>query len=115
MAFNPLPNQWIASWTTAATTTTANQSVVFPLTSVPEMSSTEASATTGDIRKCWFALNEKMFQEYNTKQAVGDAPNKMSLFKSVSVNTSTGVSTVTYTSSFQTTVPAGQQEVVTPD
>lgn len=100
MAFNPLPNQWIASWTTAATTTTANQSVVFPLTSVPEMSSTEASATTGDIRRCWFALNEKMFKEYTAKSPA-DIPSRMSLFKSVGVNTATGISTVTYTSTFQ--------------
>lgn len=101
MAYNSNPSTWISGWTVAAVTTVANQSVSFPLTSVPEMSSSEAAATTsGDIRRCWFALCEKMFKEYTLKSPA-DIPSRMSLFKSVSVDTATGISTVTYTSTFQ--------------
>lgn len=101
MAYTSNPSTWIAGWTTAGTVTTANTAVSFPLSSVPEMSSGEAAAlSSGDIRRCWFALCEKMFKEYTLKSPA-DIPSRMSLFKYVSVNTATGISAVTYTSTFQ--------------
>jgi hypothetical protein len=103
MAFDPNPASWITGWTTAATTTTAGSSVVIPIGSVPQLTATEAQATSsGDVRKCWFALVDKMYNSYNTIDVAGNAPTKMDVFKSASVNTSTNITTYTYTFTFQT-------------
>ena len=99
MAFTQNPSTWIGGWSVSGTAPT--QTVGFSLSAVPELTATEAAgSSSGDIRKCWFALNEKMFQEYTVKSPA-DIPNRMAIFKSVSVNTATGISTVSYTTTFQ--------------
>jgi hypothetical protein len=109
MAFNPNPSSWISGWSVAGGTLAANTHVSFPIASVPELSVTEAQGTSsGDIRKVMFALCEKMHTAYVAAAAAGNAPNRMNLFKSASVNTTTGVVTNSYTFTFQNTV-TGQE------
>ena len=114
MAFNPNPSAWIPSWSVAGGTLAANTHVSFPIGSFPELTVTEAQATSaGDIRKVMFALCEKIYQSYIAAEALGNAPAKMDVTKSVSVNSITGVATQNYTLTFLTTVTG--QEVQDPD
>ena len=108
MAYNADPATWITGWTVTSTNLT------IPLTSFPKLTSTEAAAGTGgggDVRKCWYAILDKMFDAYNTKSIAGDAPTRMGVSKSASINTSTGVITSNYTLTFQTR--ADQEDVIT--
>lgn len=110
MAFDPNPASWISGWSTSGTSQTAGTYVSFPIASVPQLTSSEAQATSsGDVRKCWFAVIDKMFQTYNAL-ANADRPTKMLIFKSANVNTSTGVTTYSYTFQFETS--ATSEEVV---
>jgi hypothetical protein len=103
MAVNSAPSAWVASWSEDGT------SVTFPIASVSELTAAEADGTTGDMRKVWYALNAKMFAEYNAL-ASADRPTRMSLYKSVSVDPATGRSTITFTATFVTT--EGSVEVI---
>jgi hypothetical protein len=93
MAYDGKPSTWIASWSEDGT------NVTFPIASMAELTAAEADATTGDIRKVAFAIAEVLFQKYNSL-AAADRPTKMTISKSSSVNTSTGVMTNTYTLTF---------------
>jgi hypothetical protein len=93
MAVNNAPSAWISGWSEDAT------NVTFAIAQVPQMTAAEADGTTGDMRKVWYAMNHKMFATYNAL-AVGDVPARMTLRKSSSVNTTTGQTTVTFTTTF---------------
>jgi hypothetical protein len=109
MAFNPNPSNWISGWSVAGGTLAANTHVSFPIASVPELTLTEAQATSaGDIRKVLFALCEKVYQSYRTEDTAGNAPVKMDISKGVSVNSLTGVVTQSFNLTFLTTV-TGQE------
>jgi hypothetical protein len=92
MAYDAAPSTWIASWSEDGT------DVTFPLASVPEMTAAEADATTGDFRKCMFALVEKWYSHYNSL-ATADKPTRFTLTKSTTPTTVDGESVLlqTYT------------------
>lgn len=103
MAFSDTPTDWISGLAENGTI------LSFPLASFPELTADEAHGTTGDIRKIWFAILEKLWNEWNDR-AAGDRPGKWTQTKSISINTSTGVVTTTYVSTIYTDILT--QEVV---
>lgn len=66
---------------------------------VPELTDAEANASTGDVRKVFYALCEMMWQAYNNT-ASADRPAKMRIFRSTSSNDAAGSETRSYTISF---------------
>ena len=106
MAYNADPATWITGWAVSG----ANLTI--PIAAFPKLTSVEATPGVGsDVRKCWYAILDKMFDAYNTKSIAGDAPTRMGVSKSASINTSTGVITSNYTLTFQTR--ADQEDVIT--
>jgi len=103
MAIDVKPSTWIASWSENGT------DVTFPIASVPLLSAEEADATTGDMRKVIFALASKFYSTY-IGTASADRPSKMSITKSASTNTETGIVTNVFTFRFYTEVTG--EEVV---
>jgi len=103
MALDVTPSAWIADWSENGT------DVTFPIASIPYLDAVEADGTTGDIRKVMFALIEKIYSTY-IETASADRPTKMTLSKSVSTNTETGVITNNYSIRFYTRI--SDQEVV---
>lgn len=105
MAFNATPSGWLGagysvtgSGTSAAIKMGISGNTVDGET-LPEITSSEANATTGDIRKIYYGLAEKMYKSYLDK-ATADLPNRMSFSKSSSVNSTTGLITTNYTFQF---------------
>ena len=103
MAFDPKPSTWISNWTSDGT------EISIPIATFPQLTSAEANATTGDIRKVLFAICERIMSAWNTSQSV-DRPAKWTMNSAASVNTSTGQITRTYTFTFVTA--ATSEEVV---
>lgn len=97
MAFDPKPSTWIPSWSEDGT------DVTFPLASLPELTAAEADATTGDIRKVYYALLAKMQAVWDAL-ATADRPAKMTLYHTSSV--SGDVITHTYTATFRNSITA---------
>ena len=112
MAFTKIPNSWITGWS-VGTVAVANTHASFPIASIlpaGSLSLAEAGLTSdGDIRKIWYALCEHMFQLYTTRAALSpsDAPVRMQIDKSSSVNSITGRVTNSYTWTFENVI-AGQ-------
>jgi len=107
MAFNPLPQSWFTGLTDGSTSCNASDMVI-PISTFPELTAAEIDSSTGDIRKMLFAICEKCWSVWNAL-AMADKPSRMTLAKSSSINTSTGITTSTYTFTFQTVTSA--QEV----
>lgn len=103
MAFSATPSGWLGAGysVTGSGTSAAIQMGISGNTNetLPEVTSSEANATTGDIRKIYYGLAEKMYQSYLAK-ATADLPNRMSFSKSSSVNSTTGLITTNYTFQF---------------
>ena len=105
MAFNSTPSGWLgAGYTVSGSGTTA--AINFGISgntavgeALPEITSTEANATTGDIRKIYYGMIEKMYQSFLGK-AVADRPNRMSISKGASVDATTGLITTNYSIQF---------------
>jgi hypothetical protein len=72
MAFNPAPSAWIENY---ALTDGVMQ---IPVASLPKLTSAEAHATTGDIRKLLYALFHQLNAAYAAK-AAADRPARMVL------------------------------------
>jgi hypothetical protein len=103
MAFNPSPSSWLgAGYTLSGSGTTAainfgidgNTNETFP-----EITTTEANATTGDIRKIYYGIIDQLAKVYSEK-ASADQPNRLEVSKSSNVNSTTGLITTTYTFQF---------------
>ncbi len=83
MAFDPAPQTWLglgytlASSNVKLTTATAGGNVA-----LPELTDTEANATTGDIRKVAFAISEALYAAW-VEQGTADQPLEMTLQKQV--------------------------------
>lgn len=103
MSFNKAPSNWIPNWASNVT------DITIPIASLPELTAAEADVTTGDIRKIVFAVMEQLYGKYNSTDNA-DKPAMMVLSKSASVNTSTGITTNTYSVTIKTSTTA--QEVV---
>lgn len=97
MAANVTPTEWIPSWSANADTITV------PIASFPELTSGEANATTGDIRKIMYAVNEQLWSAWSAL-AAANRTTKMTMTKSSSANATTGVLTHVYTWTFNNTV-----------
>lgn len=102
MAFNPLPQTWFESLTDDGV------DITVPIATFPETSAAELDAVTGDIRKVLFAICEKCWSRWNAL-ATADKPTKMSMAKSVTVDSATGINTNVFTFTFKTSVAS--QEV----
>jgi len=103
MAFDETPTTWITDWSEDGT------DITVPISSFSELTAAEADASSGDIRKIWYAILQHMYDAYNDT-ASGDRPAKWTASRSISVNGTTGVMTTTFTNTIQTEVSA--QEVV---
>ena len=103
MAFNPTPSGWLgAGYTLSGSGTTA--AINFGISgntneTLPEITSIEAHATNGDIRKIYYGIVEKLYQSFLGK-AIADRPNRMTISKGSGVDTTTGLITTTYTIQF---------------
>lgn len=105
MAQDLKPSTWISSWVLTDTDT----KVSFPIASIPYMTAAEADADTGDMRKVTFALVEELYQHF-IGLASADRPTKMTIAKTSSTNTETGVVTNNFTFRFYTEITG--EEVV---
>ena len=94
MAFSAVPTTWIPNWSEDGT------NISVPIASFPELTAAEADATTGDIRKIYFAIVEQLRIKWLATPAA-DRPGKMTFNSSVTVNNETGIVTRTYTVGFQ--------------
>lgn len=101
MAFNPAPSAWITGWSENGTT------ISIPISSFPETNATECDGTTGDIRKVLYAICHQLYA-YWAAQASTDLPTKMTIAYNAYVDSTTNVSTKTYTLQFKTT-PTGEE------
>jgi hypothetical protein len=103
MAFNATPSGWLGSgYTVSGSGTTA--AINFGISgntneTLSEITTAEANATTGDIRKIYYGIVEKLYQAYLAK-ATADRPNRMVLTRSSSVDSTTGLITSTYSIQF---------------
>ena len=103
MAFDETPTTWITDWSEDGT------DITVPISSFSELTAAEADASSGDIRKIWYALLQHMYNAYNDT-ASGDRPAKWTSQRSISVDGTTGVMTTTFTNKIYTEILT--QEVV---
>jgi hypothetical protein len=103
MAFTKAPSGWLgAGYTLSGSGTTA--AINFGISgntneTLPEITTAEANATTGDIRMIYYGIVEKLYQAYLAKPTA-DQPNRLDVSKSASVNSTTGLITANYTFQF---------------
>lgn len=101
MAFTQTPTTWLGAGYSASsvnntitlTTGTASTNVTFP-----ELTNTEANASSGDIRKIMLAVVEKFYDKFNTT-VLADRPAKMSISR-VIIAGQDNTNTATYQFSF---------------
>ena len=103
MAFTKAPSGWLGSgYSLSGSGTTA--AINFGISgntnaTLPEITSAEAHASTGDIRMIYYGIVEQLYQSYLAK-ATADRPNRMVLTRSSSVDSTTGLITSTYNIQF---------------
>ena len=90
------PAQWVANWSEDAT------NITIPIASIPEITKEEADGATGDMRKCIYALLAKFYAFWLTIPAA-DRPAMMAIYRSTSVNDTTGETTQTFQFQFKVT------------
>mgnify|MGYP001769334204 CR=1 FL=1 len=90
------PAQWVANWSEDAT------NITIPIASIPEITAADADATTGDMRKCIYALLAKFYAFWLTIP-IEDRPAMMTIYRSTSVNDVTGETTQTFQFQFKVT------------
>jgi hypothetical protein len=104
------PGEWFgAGYVLASSAISFNTATAVTDVTLPELTDAEANASTGDVRKVIFAIMEQLYTKYNSL-ATADKPTKMTISKSSSINTSTGIVTNTYTIRLLTSIVS--QEVV---
>ena len=97
MAANTVPTAWIANWSANA------NDITVPIASFAELTEAEANATTGDIRKIMYAVNEQIWTAWSAL-AAANRTGKMTLTKASSSNATTGLLTHVYTWTCNNTV-----------
>ena len=105
MAFTKAPSGWLgAGYTVSGSGTTA--AINFGINgntavgeALPLITSSEANASTGDIRMIYYGIVEQLYQSYVTK-AAGDLPSRMTFSRNSSVSSTTGLITTTYSLQF---------------
>jgi hypothetical protein len=103
MAFNKSPQTWIPGieYVASGSTVPAN-SLVIPMSSLPELTEAELEGANADIRRILFAVNDAVYAAWNSKPTA-DRPARMTLARQTTVNDALGVTTRNYTSSFVVT------------
>ena len=99
MAWSGAPTGWFSGWAEDGT------NITVPIASFPEMTAAEADATTGDIRKILYAICERCWSVWNAL-ATADRATKMTLSKTSSTNSTTGLTTHQYVFTFVNAVTA---------
>lgn len=109
MAFTKAPSTWfgagysLASSNIKLTTVTAGSNIA-----LPQLTDTDANATTGDIRVVAFAIVEALYQAWVAQ--AGNQPTKMGISRSAS-NKTTGKITYKYDFQFEVSPPSGAYAV----
>jgi hypothetical protein len=102
MAFAKAPSGWLTGYTLSGSGTTA--AINFGISgntnaTLPEITTAEANASTGDIRKIYYGIADQMYKSYSDK-ATADRPNRMTFTKASFVDATTGLITSSYTFAF---------------
>ena len=105
MAFTKTPSTWLgAGYTLSGSGATAAINFGINGNTAPtftEITAAEAHATTGDIRFILYGILEGIFVKYQAVAAVpANLPNRLSVSKSSSVNSTTGLITTNYSVQF---------------
>lgn len=90
------PGEWVANWSENGT------DITIPIASIPEITAAEADGTTGDMRKCIYALLAKFYAFWLTIPTA-DRPAMMTIYRSTSTNDVTGEITQTFQFQFKIT------------
>ena len=100
MAFDSKPSTWLgAGYALTSSQIILNTATHAAPVCLDELTDPEANATTGDIRKLFYALCEKMWQSYNST-ATADKPSKMRFYRSTSSNDAAGTESRSYSFTF---------------
>lgn len=100
MAFSKTPTDWIPGIAHAtAGSAVAENSLVIPMTSLPELTQAELTGSGADIRRVLFAISEAVFQSWNNKPTA-DRPVRMTLSRTTTVNDALGVTNRNYAFAF---------------
>lgn len=97
MAIDLKPSTWIPGYTFDGT------NVISPLASLPQLSSGEANATTGDIRAVMFALEEAMRAKF-AATLPANRPTKWTVSGFTTAQQDAATETKTYNHTFVLTV-----------
>jgi hypothetical protein len=110
MAFNKSPQTWIPGieYVASGGAVPAN-SLVIPMSSLPELTAAELEGADADIRRILFAINDAVYAAWNGKPTA-DRPARMTLARQTTVNDTLGTTTRNYTSSFIVTTGAVEVE-----
>lgn len=79
MAFSDTPTDWLENWSEDGT------DITVPLATFPELTATEADASTGDIRKIVYAIMRKLVNKWYATDAA-DRPSNMKIKDTYSTN-----------------------------
>ena len=114
MAYTAVPSTWLGSgYTLSGSGATAAINFGINGNTNPtftEITAAEANATTGEIRKILYGVVEGIYQKYLVVAATpANLPNRLTISKSASVNSTTGLITANY--SFQFVLEASGLEV----
>ena len=110
MAFVATPSSWLGDGYSANDST---HTITLPIAGhanqvFTDISDAEANASSGDIRKIMYGLMEGIYTKWNAANST-DRPTNWTMYKTSSVNTTTGIVSHTYQVQFNNTVSA--QEV----
>jgi len=98
MAFNPAPSNWLgAGYVLTSNSVGFNTNDSATNKTLPQLTTAEANATSGNIREVIFAMVEAFYQAYITKDTV-DRPTKLTISRNGNT-TSTG--NINYVYNFQ--------------
>lgn len=95
MAMNLAPSHWIDGYELTDT----NTKISIPIASLDGLDSTEANATTGDIRKVLRALMAALHAAWIAEDAA-DRPSRMTIARTSYVDDAAGSTTRTYQAQF---------------
>lgn len=111
MPFNPSPSNWLgAGYTLTSNVVGFNTNDAATNKTLTQLTTTEANASSGDIREVMFAMLEAFYQAYIAKDNA-DRPSKLSISRN---GTTTAAGNINYTYNVQIEVrPTGVN--VTPE
>ena len=94
MAQNLTPTHWLPGYSATGS------AITIPLSALPGLDSSEADASTGDIRKIARALAAALYEAW-IAEAEADRPKMMLLSRATTVNDATGETVRTYQQQFR--------------